>query len=132
LRRAFIAGTLLIVVLLIVYRQRIYVRDPLARVERNGVTQTQYRIYLNYSNDILVENLDKDQRYLVQARVGAPAVPGIPLRLQCLRAMACLTDSDLAPTLPLGGKDYEPGVEMTNKQVTFEDGERASIRVILR
>ncbi len=42
--------------MLVVFRQRLFLRNPLASVERNGMKQTGYRVYLNYYNDIVVED----------------------------------------------------------------------------
>ena len=117
---------LLVVLVLVVFRQRLFLRDPLARVERNGIQQTEYRVYLNYFNDILVEDLERNQRYLVQAQ------QGVPLHLQCLRGIACLTERDFAPTRPLGGQGYAPEVEMTGSYVAYVDGRGESMRVSLR
>jgi hypothetical protein len=39
---------------------------------------------------------------------------------------------EFAPTLPLGGKGYEPSVEMTSSYVSYVDGDGASVRVALR
>jgi hypothetical protein len=131
-KRALIGGLFLAIVLLMVYRQRFFVRDPLARVERNGMQQAGYRVYINYFNDLLVEVPTYNLRYLVQAKHGVPMVPGVPLHLRCLRGLACLTEVDYAPTLPLAGRGYTPMVVMTNAYVTFLDGEGASMRVALR
>jgi hypothetical protein len=59
-------------------------------------------------------------------------VPGLPLHLQCVQALACLTETDFAPVLPLGGKGYAPSVEMTSAYVSYVDGDGASMRVALR
>jgi hypothetical protein len=120
------------VVVLVVFRQRLFVRDPLAKVERNGLQQTEYRVYLNYFNDILVEDLAQNRRYLVQAKNGVPMVPGVPVHLGCVRGLGCLTEADYAATEPLGGKGYAPDVEMTSAYVTFVDGDGTSMRVSLR
>jgi hypothetical protein len=131
-KRILIGGLLIVIVVLVVFRQRLFLRDPIAKVERNGLQQTEYRVYLNYFNDILVEDMAQDRRYLVQAREGVPMVPGIPGHLGCVRGLACLTEENYAPTDPLGGKGYAPAVEMTNAYVTFLDGDGASMRVSLR
>jgi hypothetical protein len=131
-KRLVIVGFLILVGVLVVFRQRLFLRDPIAKVERNGQPQPEYRVYLNYFNDILVEDLAQDRRYLVQARDGVPMVPGIPGHLGCVRGLACLTDENYAATEPLGGKRYAPAVEMTSAYVTFADADGASIRVSLR
>lgn len=127
-----IAGLVAVVVVLAIFRQRLFLRDPIARVERNGMRQTGYRVYLNYFNDILVEDRTGGQRYLVQAREGVPLAPGRPLHLECLHGMACLTEANLAATVPLGGKGDASKVKMTPAYVSFVDGDGVAVRVALR
>jgi hypothetical protein len=131
-RNLLFTALLIIVIVLVIFRQRLFLRDPIATVERNGQRQDDYRVYLNYFNDILVEDVNGNRRFLVQSHNGKPLVPGVPMHLQCIRMMACLTESDFAPTVPLGGKEYVPGVEMTNSFVAFQDGDGAAMRVSLR
>ena len=125
-------GLLVVVTVLVVFRQRLFVWDPIARVERNGIRVRGMRVYLNSYNDILVENVRLNERYLVQARNGVPMVPGVPTHLLCLRGLACLTDQDYPRTLPLGGAGYEGEVDMTGSFVTLTDGNGAAMRVMLR
>ena len=132
MKKIVIGGLVILIVVLVVFRQRLFLRDPIAKVERNGLQQTEYRVYMNYFNDILVEDLAQDRRYLVQARNGVPMAPGIPGHLGCVRGLACLTEGSDAATDPLGGRGYAPAVEMTNAYVTFLDGDGASMRVSLR
>src|SRR5580692_3585693 len=88
LRKILIVGTLLLLVFVAVFRQRIFVRDPLGKVERNGVAQDGERLYINYSNDVLVEDSSRHQFVLVQ---GWSALPGVPQRLVCLTGLVCWT-----------------------------------------
>ena len=133
MRKIGIGGLwLLVVMTLVVFRQRLYVRDPIARVERNGMEKSGLRVYFNFYNDILVEDAARNERYLVQQRNGVPLVPGVPRRLTCLQGLACLTEQDFAPTRPLGGAGYEGQVEMTNLYIMFTDGNGAAMRVMLR
>jgi hypothetical protein len=127
-----LAMALVLVIVLVIFRQRLFLRDPLATVERNGTKQTDYRVYLNYFNDILVEDLAGNRRFLVQSKDGAPMVPGTPMHLQCIRMMACLTESDYAPSVPLAGRDYAAQVEMNSAFVSFLDGDGAAMRISLR
>jgi hypothetical protein len=131
-RKILIGLILALVVVLVIFRQRLFLRDPIATVERNGMQVSGVRVYLNYFNDILVEDTGTNERYLVQARDGAPLVPGLPLHLTCLRGMACLTQRDYAPTIPLAGAGYDPQVVMTSAYVTFTDGAGSAVRVELR
>jgi hypothetical protein len=132
LKRILIVGLIVVIAVLVIFRQRLFLRDPLATVERNGTKQSEYRVYLNYYNDILVEDLTKHEHYLVQGKDGTPMTPGEPLHLKCLNALVCLTETEFAPVMPLGGKGYEPSVEMTSAYVAYVDGDGASMRVALR
>jgi hypothetical protein len=124
-KRLLIVGTLLVVVLAVVYRQRLFVRDPLGKVDRDGVRLETARVFINYSNDVLVEDAGGEWRYLVQ-RGGEP---GTPKKIGCLRGMVCWTEADLAPVLPVGGHGE---VVMTNREVSFVDSAGEGMRVELR
>jgi hypothetical protein len=131
-RKLMYAALLGMVIVLVIFRQRLFLRDPIAKVERNGQVESNYRVYINYFNDVLLEDLNGDRRLLVQSRDGVPMVPGVPMHLQCIRMMACLTEADYAPSAPLGGKEYVPGVEMTSSFVAFQDADGAAMRISLR
>ncbi len=81
MKRILIVGILLLGVFVVVFRQRIYVRDPLGKVERSGVAQDGTRLYINYSNDVLVEDAERHQFVLVQgwsAAAWGSAAPVLP------------------------------------------------------
>jgi hypothetical protein len=129
LKRILIVGTLLLLVVVAVFRQRIFVRDPLGRVERNGVAQDGTRLYINYSNDVLVEDAARHQFVLVQ---GWNALPGVPKHLFCLTGMMCWTDGDKAAVFPVEGVGGRTPSVMSAKEVTFVDEAGAKVRVGLR
>ena len=54
------------------------------------------------------------------------------MKLSCLRGMMCWTDAGIATVVPLGGADYRPNLVMTNREVTFRDGNDDGVRVVLR
>jgi hypothetical protein len=113
----------------LINRQRLFVNDLIAKVERNGVRVEGARVYINYANDVLVEEPGAPYRYLVQ---GWNRRPGAPRYLHCLRWMGCMTDGDRADTVPLGGTNYRPNVQMSNREVSFTDPEGAAVRIRLR
>lgn len=124
----------LFLVAVIYYRQRIYVRDPLATVYRDDVQQSGVEVFINYSNDVLLEQNSgpAPNRILIQ---DWNKMPGTPLTLTCLRWTACLTEADKAPTIPLtriGKGKYDPKVFMASRQVLFTDGTNAAMRIELR
>ncbi len=117
------------IVFMVVYRDRIFLRDPLGVLERNGVQQAGAQVYINYSNDVLVQDATETRRFLVQA---VTRMPGVPVHLACIRWVACLTQANSAPVIPLGGSGYLPQVVMSGGQVEFEDGDGSMVRVALR
>jgi hypothetical protein len=129
LKRILIVGTLLLLVFVAVFRQRIFVRDPLGKVERNGVAQDGTRLYINYSNDVLVEDAARHQFVLVQ---GWSALPGVPRHLFCLTGLVCWTDADKAAVFPVEGVGGKTRAAMSAKEVRFVDESGARVRVGLR
>jgi hypothetical protein len=129
LKRILIVGTLLLAVCVAVFRQRIFVRDPLGKVERSGVAQGGTRLYINYSNDVLVEDSARQQFVLVQ---GWNALPGVPRHLFCLTGMVCWTDGDKAAVFPVEGVGGKTPAVMSPKEVRFVDESGAKVRVGLR
>jgi hypothetical protein len=129
LKRILIVGTLLLVVFVAVFRQRIFVRDPLGKVERNGVAMDGTRLYINYSNDVLVEDSARHQFILVQ---GWSVRPGVPQHLFCLTGMVCWTDADKAAVFPVEGVGGRTPAVMNAKEVSFVDESGARVRVGLR
>jgi hypothetical protein len=134
-KRILLIVFLVVMAFIWVNRQRVYVRDPLATVYKNGVKQSGVQVFMNYSNDVLVEQNFGDRatgRTLVQ---GWNKMPGTPAELTCVRWTACMTDAVHAGTLPVewsGKGKYDPQVAMTNREVTYVDGDGATVRVVLR
>jgi hypothetical protein len=110
-------------------RQRLFVRDPLAEVERNGVKVEGAEVYINFSNDMVVQEPRPPNRYIVQHW---NLRPGVPQRLSCVRWMFCWTEADRAESVPLGGDGYQGMVQMSSHEVSFVDGSGAPVRVTLR
>jgi hypothetical protein len=129
LKRALIGATLLLVIFVVVFRQRIFLRDPLGKVERNGVVQDGARLYINYSNDVLVEETAKEHRFLLVE--GWNLTPGIPLHLACVTGLACWTEGNEAAVIPLSASGKGRAV-MSAKEVEFVDESGAGVRVQLR
>jgi hypothetical protein len=119
--------------LVVVNRHQLYVRDPLARVYKNGLEQSGVQVFITYSDDVLVQ-LDTypiAHRVLVQSW---NMVPERPLSLVCIRWIACLTDARHPTSYPIelsGGGKYDPKTTMTSREVTFVDGDGATLRIVL-
>ena len=134
MKKLFVVAFLVIFGFIVMNRQRVYVRDPIASVYRNDVKQSGVQVFINYSNDVLLWR-DSDQggyRLLVQ---NWNKMPGTPQVLRCIRWMACLADSEHAVTFPIesmGKGAYDPQVTMTNREVRFVNGDGAAMKVQLR
>jgi hypothetical protein len=128
LKRILIVGILLLAIFAAVFRQRIFVRDPLGKVERSGVAQDGVRVYIN-SNDVLVEDSARHEFVLVQ---GWSGLPGVPQHLFCLTGLMCWTDADKATVFPMEGAGGRTRATMSAKEITFVDESGARIRVELR
>ena len=121
---------LALLVFILYNRQRLYVRDPIATVYRNNLPASDTSVYINFSNDVLLQQ--GDDRILLQ---NVTRMPGTPERLTCLRWSACLAESDEAPTIPLqatGKGKYDPKVFMTSREVSFLDPDNTPVRIELR
>lgn len=119
---------------MLVNRQRVFVRDPIAKVTVNGEPDPAYQVYINYSNDVLLERDDQKTGYGILVQ-NWNRIPGTPGTLQCIHWMACMTDADHATMLPLdhtGPGAYDPRTKMTSTSVAFVDGEGRAVEVKLR
>jgi hypothetical protein len=111
---------LLLVVLAAVFigwnRKRIYVRDPLGSVKRNDVKEQGAQVFINYSNDILLQNY-KSPMYVTVVQHGRPV--GTPATIHCVAYAACLLDADVATLLD--GTTGNPANSMNGKMVEYRD-----------
>ncbi len=137
MRRLFALVLICVVVFVVLYRQRIYLRDPLATVTRDGVKIGDVQTMINYSNDVLIQDGSKPEHrlYLVQNWNKTTEVPTAPLK--CVMGVACMTDADQASAtkLEIGSRGRRPafeGVTMTNRRVEFVDEDGALVAVVLR
>ena len=129
MRTILIGGAVLLIVFAVVFRQRIFIRDPLGKVERNGIAQDGARLYINYSNDVLVEDAAVGRRYLVE---GWNGVPGVPKQLAFLTGLVCWTDAAEAEGFSLGNAPNQVHAAMSAKEVSFDDETGAAMKVQLR
>jgi hypothetical protein len=116
---------LVLVVFVIVERQRLFVRDVLASVERDGAKVDGEQVFININNDVLLEN-DNPPMLVLLAQKGQPL--GVPTKLRCIHWVACMTDADVATTMAVGGSTPV----MSAKTVSFRDQDGRHWVVTLR
>ena len=126
-----------LIVFVVVYRQRVFLRDPLATVTRDGHQQGGIRVMINYNNDVLMDDASATPRriYLVEGWDRVPQF--LAATLKCVNGLACMTDADQASGAPVpqgsrGRRSPFEGVTMTNKRVEFVDEDGALVEVTLR
>jgi hypothetical protein len=117
---------LVFIAFVVVRRQRLFLRDPIASVMRDGVKESGAQVYINYSNDVLIEN-DNAPAYVMIVQHGEHV--GTPKQLPCLHWTACMIDADQATLIdPM---KLRVG-EMSGKLVEFHDAAGHDVRVTLR
>ena len=137
MKKLLLVAFLVILVLVLTHRQRVFVRDPLATVYRSSgakgadeVKESGVQVYINYSNDVLLMKEGSGGYTLLVQHWNR--MPGLPTKLQCIHWMACLTNADDAAMVPVEAGQYDPKVEMTDRMVSFADPQGAVTRVELR
>ncbi len=125
--RKFILLTIVVLVALaVMYHDRIFLRDPLGKLERNGVAVPDARVFINYSNDILVQEDSGRRMFVVQ---NYNKLPGSPTGLTCIQGMLCVTPSDqAAPGAAESGKQ----ADMSDREVSFTDALGSRVHVQIR
>ena len=94
MRKILLLLIVLFVVFVVVNRDRLFLRDPIAKLDRNGVAQTGEAVYINFSNDILVQENSGKRMFVVQHR---DRLPHMPAGLTCFQGLACLTPANPSP-----------------------------------
>jgi hypothetical protein len=126
LKKLLLLVVLAFVVFVVVFRERLFLRDPLAHLTRDAVREDGAQIYINYSNDVLVEN-DNPPMYTLIVQHGQHV--GTPQTLHCIHWMACMTDANVAT---LSSTMNVLVTQMTGVHVEFSDPKGHDVRVRLR
>ena len=131
--RRLISLVVVALILAVVFlRDRIYVRDPLGRVERNGVSAPDARVFINFSNDVLLQERNDTHMVVVQQWNRTPMSPP---GLTCIEGIACLTPAVRmvdAQAPPFAPDDSTARTEMSNREVRFTDSDGSRVHVSLR
>ena len=126
MKRAFLLVVLLAFSYLLYNRQRVFVRDPLGSVVREGAKVKGSQVFINYSNDVLLQN---DGPPLLITLLQQGKTVGTPADLKCLHWIACLTDAESASLA-----EVETGARITSmssKTVEYRDGAGRTVVVSL-
>jgi hypothetical protein len=126
--KKWIALVVLVAIIFIAYnRNRLYVRDPFGSITRNGAKEPGAQVYINFPNEVLLEN-DNPPMYTLLVQHNNHV--GVPVELHCLHWLLCMADADTATFM-----QPPPSIaveEMTNKSVRFVDTDKRETVVALR
>jgi hypothetical protein len=134
--RFLILLTVLAVVFVGIEREKLFLRDPLASVTRDGAPVAGAKVLINFSNDALLEDTSGGRLRVYLAQHWDDVVV-VPAELKCLGAMVCLTDADHASGAALtpgtrGRRSPFVGVTLTDRRAEFVDEDGALVQVTLR
>ena len=122
-----------LIIFIVIFRQRVFLRDPLANVMRDGHKQGDVKVFINFNNDIVMDDASTATHriYLVEGWNRTPVF--LVGALKGVTGMAYMTDADRATGAPVmhNGKET-PSALMTNKQVEFVDEDGSTVKVALR
>ena len=128
MRRLLLLLTLVLIVLIAVYRDRLYLRDPLGRLTRDGAPQTDARVFINFENDVLVQEKGGTEMFVVQHWNHLEAVPA---DLTCIQGLLCIAPADrLIDTA--GTTITRKAAGMTDRAVNFIDSQGHAVQVTIR
>lgn len=111
----------------VVEREKLFVRDPLGSVTRNGVKEDGAQVFINYNNDVMIEN---DHAPLYVEIVERGHAVGYPANLKCVHWMMCLTDA--YPATLMSTAEGAVIESMDSHAVRFRDPQRGETVVTLR
>jgi hypothetical protein len=127
MKKIFLLLVIIAIVFIAYNRERVFIRDPLAHVTRDGVKESGAQVFINFSNDVLIED-ENPPMYITLVQRGQPI--GLPIGLACIHWVACLTNADKATVIP---SSNETQIEsMTSKEVHFRDAQKREAVVTLR
>lgn len=131
MRRLISLVLVVLILLAVLFRDRIYVRDPLGSVERNGVAVSGARVFINFSNDLLLQERNDTHMVVVQQWNRTPVTPP---RLTCIEGLLCVTPADrlLSVDATSGASTAEGTAQMSNREVTFTDEDGSHVHVTFR
>jgi hypothetical protein len=136
-RKLLLLMIVALAIFVVIYRQRVFVWDPIATVTRDGVKQSGVRVMINYSNDVLVDDKSTGRRRLYLAQHWNDIAQYSTGPLKCVQFLACMTDAEHATGYKVtpgsrGKREPFEGVTMTNKQVEFVDEDGDLVAISLR
>ncbi len=127
MRRLLLLIVVVLVVFVVVYRDRLYLRDPLGKVERDGRAVADARVFINYSNDVLMQEEHGSRMFVVQSWNHAATLPS---GLTCIQGMMCLAPADRV--VDAQAPAQQGNAVMSNREVSFTDDSGSRVHIVLR
>ena len=127
MKKIFLLIVVVFVVFIIINRTKLFVRDPLASVARDGVQESGTQVFINFNNEVLLEH-DSAPAYVTVAEAAGHI--GTPQNIKCIHWLACLTDANPATLLDPSAKTQT--LQSTGKGMDFRDAAGKEVVVMLR
>jgi hypothetical protein len=122
LKKILLLVVLVFVVFVVFNRDRLFLRDPLGSVTRDGVKVEGVQVYINAKNDVLLEK-DSAPAFVTVIQHGNHV--GTPKTVPGLHWMVYMADADVWTVVQ---EDTNAVVEsMTGKSVVVRDGKTETV-----
>jgi len=122
LKKILLLLVLVFVVFVAFNRDRLFLRDPMGSVTRDGVKVEGVQVYINAKNDVLLEK-DSAPAFVTVIQHGNHV--GTPKTMPCLHWVVCMADAE---AWTLVAEDTNAVVEsMTGKSVVVRDGKTETV-----
>ena len=122
MKRILLLVVLVLVVFVVFNRDRLFLRDPMGSVTRDGVPVEGVQVYINAKNDVLLEK-DSAPAFVTVIQHGNHV--GTPKTVPGLHWMVYMADADV---WTLVAEDSNAVVEsMTGKNVVVRDGKTETV-----
>jgi hypothetical protein len=129
MRKILLLLVIVFAVFVFLERDRLFLRDPLGTVTRNDLREDGAQVFINFHNEVLLEN-DNQPMYVTLVERRLPQVVGEPVGLKCIHWVACLADAYPAtlaqPATPTTLK------QSTNRVLEYIDAHGKDVVVRLR
>jgi hypothetical protein len=121
MKKVILILVLIAIVFIAVMRNRLFLRDPFATVFIDGEKQSGTQVYINFQNEVFLEN-DNPPAFIKVIQHNNHIGP--PTEMHGMHWLVMLSDADVAPLLQ---PDTTSVVDsMTAKQVVYHQGRQVT------
>ena len=121
MKKLILILALILIVFIAIERNRLYIRDPFATVLVDGEKQSGTQVFINFQNDVFLEN-DNPPAFIKVIQHNSHI--GSPKEMHGMHWVVMLAEADVVPLLQ---PDTNAVIDsMTAKQVVFHQGRQVT------